>query len=117
MFLSFTVFKGQLQYLLLLSMGLSITAFISASAAVTQDVVHPGLRAISYSIAVMVQNSIGSMMAPMVMGKISELTNIQTAFNLLPFTLLIAVILFFIGSFYYEKDLNKVEKIKLEAAE
>jgi MFS family permease len=117
MFLSFTVFKGQLQYLLLLSMGLSITAFISAAAAVTQDVVHPGLRAISYSIAVMVQNSIGSMMAPMVMGKISDISNIQTAFNLLPLSLLVAVILFFIGSFYYEKDLNKVEKIKLEAAE
>lgn len=117
MFLGFTVFKGQLQYLLLLSMGISITAFISAAAAVTQDVVHPGLRAISYSIAVLVQNSIGSMMAPVVMGKISDLTNIQTAFNLLPIALLIAVVLFFLGSFYYEKDLNKVEKIKLEAAE
>jgi MFS family permease len=117
MFLGFTVFKGQLQYLLLLSMGISITAFISAAAAVTQDVVHPGLRAISYSIAVLVQNSIGSMMAPVVMGKISDLTNIQTAFNLLPISLLIAVVLFFAGSFYYERDLNKVEKIKLEADE
>jgi MFS family permease len=117
MFLGFTVFKGQLQYLLLLSMGISITAFVSSAIAVTQDVVHPGLRAISYSIAVIVQNSIGSMLAPVVMGKISDLTNIQTAFNLLPIALLMAVILFFAGSFYYEKDLSKVEKINLEAAE
>jgi len=117
MFLGFTVFKGQLQYLLLLSMGISITAFVSSAIAVTQDVVHPGLRAISYSIAVLVQNSIGSMLAPVVMGKISDLTDIQTAFNLLPLALLIAVVLFFLGSFYYEKDLNKVEKINLEAAE
>jgi fucose permease len=117
MFLGFTVFKGKMQYLLLLSMGISITAFVSSAIAVTQDVVHAGLRAISYSIAVIVQNSIGSMLAPVVMGKISDLTNIQTAFNLLPISLLIAVILFFIGSFYYERDLNKVEKINLEAAE
>jgi len=117
MFLGFTVFKGQLQYLLLLSMGISITAFVSSAIAVTQDVVHAGLRAISYSIAVIVQNAIGSMLAPVVMGKISDLTNIQTAFNLLPLALLIAVVLFFLGSFYYEKDLNKVEKINLEAAE
>lgn len=117
MFLGFTVFKGQLQYLLLLSMGISITAFVSSAIAVTQDVVHAGLRAISYSIAVIVQNAIGSMLAPVVMGKISDLTNIQTAFNLLPIALLIAVVLFFLGSFYYEKDLNKVEKINLEAAE
>ena len=116
MFLGFNVFKGQMQYLLLLSMGISITAFISAAAAVTQDVVHPGLRAISYSIAVMIQNSVGSMLAPVVMGKISDLTNIQTAFNVLPVFLLIAVVLFFIGSFYYERDLNKVEKINMEAA-
>jgi MFS family permease len=115
MFLGFTVFKGQLQYLLLLSMGISITAFVSSAIAVTQDVVHAGLRAISYSIAVIVQNAIGSMLAPVVMGKISDLTDIQTAFNLLPIALLIAVILFFIGSFYYERDLSKVEKIKLEA--
>jgi MFS family permease len=115
MFLAFTVFAGKMQYLLLLSVGISVTAFVSAASAVTQDVVHAGLRAISYAIAVVVQNLLGATLAPIAMGAISDATNIQTAFNLLPVSLVIASVLFFIGSFYYEKDLMKVEPVKLEA--
>lgn len=115
LFLAFTIFDGQIQYMLLLSVGISITAFIAATAAVTQDVVHAGLRAISYAIAVMVQNLVGASMAPIVMGAISDATNIETAFSLLPVALIIASILFFIGSFFYAKDLAKVAKVTLEA--
>lgn len=114
MFLAFSVFDGQIQYLILLSMGVSITAFIAATAAVTQDVVHPGLRAMSYAIAVVIQNLLGASLGPIVMGAISDATNIQTAFTYLPVALLIAAALFFAGSFYYEKDLKKVEKVELE---
>lgn len=114
MFLAFSVFEGQIQYLILLSMGISITAFIAATGAVTQDVVHPGLRAMSYAIAVVIQNLLGASLGPIVMGAISDATNIQTAFSFLPIALLIASALFFAGSFYYEKDLHKVEKVKLE---
>ena len=114
MFLAFSVFGGQMQYLILLSMGISITAFIAATAAVTQDVVHPGMRAISYAVAVVIQNLLGASLGPIVMGAISDATNIQTAFTFLPIALLVASALFFAGSFYYEKDLRKVEKVKLE---
>lgn len=117
MFLAFSIFNGQMQYLLLLSVGVSITAFIAATAAVTQDVVHAGLRAVSYAIAVVVQNLIGASLGPIVMGAISDATNIQTAFTFLPIALLIASALFFAGSFYYEKDLQKVEKVTLEVVE
>ena len=115
MFLAFTVFAGKMQYLLLLSVGISITAFVSAASAVTQDVVHAGLRAISYAIAVVVQNLLGAFLAPIVMGAISDATNIQTAFSVLPISLVLAACLFFIGSFFYEKDLAKVEPVKLES--
>jgi len=115
MFLAFSVFSGQIQYLILLSVGISITAFISAAAAVTQDVVHAGLRAISYAIAVVVQNLLGASMGPIIMGAISDASNIQTAFTVLPIALIIASALFFAGSFYYEKDLRKVKMVKLEA--
>ncbi len=117
MFLAFSVFDGKMQYLILLSMGISITAFIAATAAVTQDVVHPGMRAISYAVAVVIQNLLGASLGPIVMGAISDATNIQTAFAFLPIALLIASALFFAGSFFYEKDLRKVEKIKLEVVE
>jgi len=117
MFLAFSIFGGQIQYLLLLSAGVSITAFIAAAAAVTQDVVHAGLRAVSYAIAVVIQNLLGASLGPIVMGAISDATDIQTAFMFLPIALLVAAIMFFAGSFYYEKDLQKVEKVKLEVVE
>ena len=63
-------------------------SFISGAAAVTQDVIHPGLRATSYAIAVVVQNLLGASTAPIVMGKIYDLTNIQTALSVLPLVLL-----------------------------
>jgi MFS family permease len=114
MFLAFSIFEGEIQYLLLLSIGVSVTAFVAAAAAVTQDVVHPGLRAISYAIAVVVQNLLGSTPGPVVMGAISDASNIQTAFTFLPISLLVASLLFFAGSRYYEKDMKKVEAVNLE---
>ena len=117
MFLAFSVFDGQIQYLILLSMGVSITAFIAATAAVTQDVVHAGMRAISYAVAVVIQNLLGASLGPVVMGLISDATDIQTAFRFLPLALVFASVMFFLGSFYYEKDLRKVEKVTLEVVE
>jgi len=117
MFMAFSIFGGQIQYLLLLSVGVSITAFIAAAAAVTQDVVHAGMRAISYAIAVVAQNLLGASLGPIVMGAISDATNIQTAFTFLPLALVFASAMFFAGSFYYEKDLRKVEKVTLEVVD
>jgi len=78
-------------------------------------VVHPGLRAISYALCVIVQNILGSSLGPIVVGSLSDSYNIQTALLILPVFLVIAAVLFFLGSFFYERDLNKVEKVVLEA--
>jgi MFS family permease len=115
LFMAFVVFPGKMQYILLLMLGVLITAFVSAASAVTQDVVHAGMRAMSYAIAVVVQNLLGASMGPIFIGAVSDASNIQTAMSLLPAALLLAAIMFFAGSFYYEKDLSKVEKIKLES--
>ncbi len=114
MFLAFNISDGHMQYLILLSVGVSVTAFIAAAAAVTQDVVHPGLRAMSYAIAVVIQNLLGSTPGPIVMGAISDATNIQTAFTFLPISLILSAALFFAGSLYYERDMKKVEAVNLE---
>jgi hypothetical protein len=90
--------------------------FISGASAVTQDVIHPGLRATSYAIAVVVQNLLGASLAPIVIGQIYDLSNIRTALSILPFVLMVGAALFYLGSRYYEKDMAKVTKIKLEAA-
>jgi MFS family permease len=116
LFLALYVFKGTVQYITLLFMGISIMLFIAGAAAVTQDVIHPGLRAASYAFAVIIQNLLGSSTAPIVMGKIYDLSNIQTALSVLPFVLLIGSLLFYLGSRHYNRDMDKVAKIKLQAA-
>ena len=116
LFIALALFRGTIQYVLLLVFGILILAFISGAAAVTQDVIHPGLRATSYAIAVVIQNLLGASTAPVVMGKVYDLTNIQTALSFLPFVLLIGAGLFWIGSKYYVNDLEKVTQINLEVA-
>lgn len=116
LFIALYFFKGLAQYLTFLLMGITIMIFISGASAVTQDVIHPGLRATSYAIAVVVQNLLGSSMAPLVVGNIYDRTNIKTAFSILPFVLMIGAILFYLGSRYYEKDMEKVTKVRLEVA-
>jgi len=116
LFSALYIFRGAIQYIVFLLMGICIMVFISGASAVTQDVIHPGLRATSYAIAVVVQNLLGSSTAPIVVGKIYDLSNIKNALSILPFVLVAGAILFYLGSRYYEKDMDKVTKIKLEAA-
>jgi predicted MFS family arabinose efflux permease len=117
LFVAFYLTRGTLQLVVLFIFGVFIMLFISGAAAVTQDVIHPGLRATSYAIAVLVQNLIGSFTAPIVLGRISDLTNIKTAMSILPFSLLMGALFFLIGSKYYISDMDKVAKIHLEASE
>lgn len=113
LFVALAILKGGIQYVVLLIFGVLILSFISGAAAVTQDVIHPGLRATSYAIAVVVQNLLGASMAPIIMGKIYDLTNIQTALSVLPLVLLAGTILFWLGSRHYSKDLEKVARVEL----
>jgi sugar phosphate permease len=114
LFLALYVFDGTMRIVTLFIFGIFIMQFISGAAAVTQDVIHPGLRATSYSIAVLVQNLLGSFTAPIALGRISDLTNIQTAVSILPFSLVLGGLLFLIGARYYVRDLKKVAPVKLE---
>jgi len=116
LFIALAFLKGAIQYAVLLVFGILILSFISGAAAVTQDVIHPGLRATSYAIAVVVQNLIGASTAPIIMGKIYDLSNIQTALSILPFVLIVGSFLFWMGSKHYVADMGKVAKIQLEAA-
>jgi MFS family permease len=117
LFVAFFLLKGKGQIAALFVFGMLVMMFIAGAAAVTQDVIHPGLRATSYAIAVAVQNILGSFTAPIILGKITDLSNIKTAMSILPFVLMIGALLFYIGSRYYISDMEKVAKIQLEAEE
>lgn len=114
LFAAFTLLDGKAQYIALLVMGVLIVAFAPAAITVTQDVIHPGLRAISYAVCVIFQNALGAFTAPMVLGALSDSYGIKAAISVLPIFLVISAVLFFLGSFFYEKDLAKVEKVELE---
>ena len=114
LFLAFSVFDGAMEYAMLLCAGCTAVAFLPGAAAVTQDVIHPGLRAVSYAICVVVQNLLGSSLGPLFIGGISDQVGLGKAMAFLPIFTLIATALFFIGSFYYARDVAKVEKIDLQ---
>jgi predicted MFS family arabinose efflux permease len=111
---AFALFSGVYQYFFLLLGGISAAAFVPGAAAVTQDVVHPGLRAISYSFCVIVQHVLGSALGPIFVGNMSDRYGIDVALIFLPFAYLVAAGMFFSGSFFYRQDLEKAEKAVLE---
>jgi MFS family permease len=113
-FAAFSFLDGNAQYMALLLMGVLASMFAPAAITVTQEVIHPGLRAISYSVSVVFQNLFGASMAPIVIGALSDAHGIKVAMSTLPVFLLVSALLFLAGSFSYRRDLDKVEKIALE---
>ncbi len=112
---AFYFLQGSSQYSLILLGGVFASAFSPAAIAVTQDVVHPGLRATSYSFCVIAQNLLGSSLGPLFVGAISDQYGIHYALTLVPFFSFLAAILFFAASFFYETDLGRVERIQVAA--
>jgi len=113
-FVAFSFLEGKAQYMALLLYGILGVGFVAAAITATQETVHAGLRAISYSVCVIVQNILGASLGPIVVGAFSDAYGIKVAMTILPIFLAASALLFFAGSFFYEKDLKKVEKVTLE---
>ncbi len=105
LFIAFSLLHGTAQYLVLLLTGITAVAFVPSCVAVTQDVVHPGLRAVSLSLNIIIQHLLGSSLAPIVIGKLSDGYGLDRALTILPVFALLAGILLFMGSFFYNKDI------------
>ncbi|MDP3098743.1 MAG: MFS transporter [Syntrophales bacterium] len=108
---------GMVQYGIFLLAGIASIAWASSAIAVTQDVVHPGLRAVSYALCVITQNLLGSALGPIVTGAFSDSYGILTALKIASAMALISCVLFYLGSRYYARDLDKVERVALTAEE
>jgi MFS family permease len=127
LFAAFYLFTGTAQYLALIAMGLVATMFVAGSSAVTQDVVHPGLRSISYSLAIIVQNLLGASLGPLFIGLVSDhyidkfhvdpAMGLAAGFKFLPLFFTVGALFFLAGSFFYVRDLAKVERVELKAEE
>jgi len=105
LFIAFAFLQGKAQYIVLLFIGITAVAFVPSGVAVTQDVVHPGLCAVSLSLNIIIQHLLGSSLAPIVIGQLSDTYGLDRALTILPIFAFLAGVLLFMGSFYYKKDL------------
>lgn len=111
LFVTFGLLHGVAQYTVLLISGIAATMFISAAVAVTQDVVHPGLRAVSLSLNVIIQHILGSAVGPPVIGALSDRLGLEGAMIFIPTFSIMASLLFLVGSFFYSRDLDKTAQM------
>ncbi len=112
LFIAF-LFHGSLQFSILLGFGLLVIMYAPGAIAVTQDVVHPGLRSTSHSVNIVIQCLLGSALGPLVIGALSDVYGLDKALQGMPVLLIVAGVLFFAGSFFYKKDVDKVEKVQI----
>jgi len=115
LFLAFLQPGETLQIPTLVLYGIVVTCFIAPAIAVTQDVVHPGLRALSFALCVIVQHILGDVWSPALVGKLSDMMGLEKAMLVIPIYGIFAAIFFIIGSRFYARDLDRVEKVSLEA--
>jgi len=93
--------------------GITMVAYVAPSAAVTQDVVHPGLRAISYAFNVVTMHLVIGGWSPMIIGYLSDRVGLAHAMMTIPVFCLIGSVFFLIGSRYYARDLERAAKVEL----
>lgn len=98
---------------LLITFGILTVCYVAPSAAVTQDVVDPGLRALSYGLCVICQHLMGGAWSPMFVGWVSDKIGLDKALLFLPAFGLVASGLLFLGSRLYERDLERARKVTL----
>jgi len=112
--LAFGVFAGTAQYIVMMIAAVSTLLYLSGASAVTQDVVHPGLWAISYAICVIVQNLLGSSTGPIAVGALSDRFGLSAAMLVVPVASILAGVLFLLAAVFYRRDLDKVDKVVVE---
>jgi len=116
LFLAFFLVGTGFQVPLFVLYGVFITCFIAPAIAVTQDVVHPGLRALAYALCVVAQHLFGDIWSAPLVGWLSDHLELGLAGAMLfvPLWGVMAALFFRIASLFYLKDLAKVEKVELE---
>jgi len=104
-----------LQVAVLAVFGIAASCYIAPAASATQDLVHPGLRAFSYGMCVIVQHLCGDAWSPWLVGALSDRIGLSGALLTLPALAVFAFACFWGASRFYNRDLEKVERVELEA--
>jgi MFS family permease len=117
---SFGLFSAETivyQYILSLIGFFVLTAAIPSTMSLTQEVVHPGVRAMAMGFGIFIQHILGSAPGPAVTGALSDKFGLPFALTFAGGINLIAAVVLLIGSFYYMKDRDSVEKVTLHPEE
>ncbi len=111
-------FPGEfIQLPFLVVYGILVTCFIAPAIAVTQDVVHPGMRGLAMGMCVLLQHVLGDIWSPTLIGALSDWLNLEMAVMFIPLYGLAAAAFFYAGSKFYVRDFSHVESVALEAEE
>lgn len=95
--------------------GIVASCYIAPAVSVTQDLVHPGLRAFSYGMCVIVQHLCGDAWSPWLVGAMSDRIGLAGALLTLPALAVLAFACFWGASRFYNRDLEQVERVVLLA--
>lgn len=113
LFVAFLNAGTRIQIPIMILYGIFATCFVAPAASVTQDLVHPGLRAFSYGMCVIVQHLCGDIWSPTLVGLASDKMGLSDAMLMVPAFGLMAGVFFFLGSRFYLRDLSRVERVEL----
>jgi MFS family permease len=100
---------GPLQFALILTGGLTMTAAVGPVAAVMTDVVHPGLRATAIATVSVVQNLLGLAIGPLLTGLLADLYGLRNALAVMPAACGVAALAFWYASNHYVRDRHAVD--------
>ena len=103
----------KVQLPLLICFGIFATCYIAPAVSVTQDLVHPGLRAFSYGMCVIVQHLCGDIWSPWLVGVLSDLIGLSKAVLIIPVFGVLGGVFFYLASRSFILDLSRVEKVEL----
>ncbi len=93
-------FKGSVLYVFIAASAFFTMMCLPGTLAVTQDLVHPGLRTSSRSVTVIYQTLLGGALGPLVVGALSDAFGLDKAFLILPAVYALSAALFFWGSLF-----------------
>ena len=87
--------------------GIMAVMFIAPATSMVQDVVQPGMRAMSYGVNVFFENFFGAFLSPVLVGFISDIIGLKNALLVLPLLGIASAALFWTTSKYYRLDVLK----------
>jgi MFS family permease len=105
----------QSQFALIALGGFMMTCTVGPVSAVVIDVVHPGVRATGASVLALFQNLFGLAAGPFLAGVLSDSFDLATALTLIPVAGALAAAFFLLAARTYERDLQRVGTVRIEA--